>query len=260
MEDNLKLLFAEIRKQAEQRADNLAPPPPPSSTEEMQKLVHELEVRKIEIELYGESLRGAWREKDLCTSNLTNLIDHTPEGVFERDNDGIKERTRTSLTDAPEPPGASELNCQIDDDEGYRFRNILEIMPFPVSIISSKGEYEYLNPMFTRVFGYTCEDIPNGSTWFEKAYPDPAYRQKVLEYWVDDLTSSKSMQLRPRTFKVVCKSGAEKSILFRPATLSDGREFVIYEDISERLKIEAELISQSRALDQIQGLRCHYRS
>ncbi|MFH1135183.1 MAG: PAS domain S-box protein [Pseudomonadota bacterium] len=133
-----------------------------------------------------------------------------------------------------------------------QFRRMWEIMPFPVAVISASGEYEYLNPKFTEVFGYVKEDIPTGAAWFAKVFPDQAYRREVLSAWKNDLAGSQYFQVRPRTFTVVCNNGEHRDILFRPATMEDGRELVVYEDITERKKLEEELLYQSLALNQIQ--------
>lgn len=122
-----------------------------------------------------------------------------------------------------------------------RFRYMAEIMPFPVSLISPAGRYEYVNPMFVKVFGYTLEDVPTGKDWLVRAYPDDAERKRALAVWLQDIRKSEDYQVRPRTFTVVCKDGSSKKILFRPMTIKGGMQFIVYEDITERERAEAAL-------------------
>lgn len=122
-----------------------------------------------------------------------------------------------------------------------RFRHMAELSPFPVSIIDSDGRYLYLNKKFTEVFGYTLMDIPSGKDWFQKAYPDSEYRRQVLSAWKSDLMKSGKHKIRPREFRVTCKDGTARSIIFRPVTTENRKQFVTYEDLTELRRAEMEL-------------------
>jgi PAS domain S-box-containing protein len=115
-----------------------------------------------------------------------------------------------------------------------RFRNCMAHAPIGMSMISKAGVYEYINPKFTEIYGYTLEDIPKGKNWLEKAYPDPATRQKVVDCWRQDLNDAKAGKIRSRVFTVVCKNGSSKEILFKRVALADGTNLVTSEDITER--------------------------
>jgi PAS domain S-box-containing protein/putative nucleotidyltransferase with HDIG domain len=125
--------------------------------------------------------------------------------------------------------------------EMEKYQTLSEESPFGIAIISKTGAYQYLNPKFIEMFGYTLADIPTGREWFKRAYPDAAYRQEVLAHWGRDLQASKPGAARPRTFTVTCAGGAARIINFRPVTLSTGDQLVIYEDITESTRAEAAL-------------------
>ncbi len=73
-----------------------------------------------------------------------------------------------------------------------RFRGLATHAPIGLSTVKKGGEYEFVNPKFTEIFGYTLEDIPTGRNWFEKAYPDTEYRQKVVSCWREDVGAAKA--------------------------------------------------------------------
>lgn len=122
------------------------------------------------------------------------------------------------------------------------FRTLCEDAPFGISITDSKHCFEYLNPKFTEIFGYSIDDIPEKETWFKQAYPDENYRKKVRSTWENDQNREASKQLSvARVFKVRCKNRNQKIIRFRVVPLENERQFLTYEDITEQSRMEAAL-------------------
>ena len=114
-----------------------------------------------------------------------------------------------------------------------RFRRLAEGVPSGVSIMTLDGKFEYLNPGFKKIFGYTLDDIPDHHAWFEKAYPDENDREKARRIWSQ--TASKiqeTTEMTEKTFKTRCKDGQYKIIRFRYRLLESQRQLVTYEDIT----------------------------
>ena len=122
-----------------------------------------------------------------------------------------------------------------------KFTNLVTHAPIGLSTINKGGTYEYVNPKFTEIFGYTLEDIPRREHWLEKAYPDPEYRQKVQACWKEDSAAAKVGKAPPRVFTVTCKDGSLKEILFKRVALTDESDLVTCEDITERKLAEKAL-------------------
>jgi PAS domain S-box-containing protein len=120
------------------------------------------------------------------------------------------------------------------------FSSIAQYAHVPIAIIGSDGTYQYVNQKFKEIFGYDLNDIRTGREWFSRAYPDPEYRKHVITTWKSDLEASKDGLERPRTFTVRCKEGVDREILFRPVTISNKKQCVVYEDITGERKGEQE--------------------
>ncbi|MBN2466808.1 MAG: PAS domain S-box protein [Deltaproteobacteria bacterium] len=122
------------------------------------------------------------------------------------------------------------------------FRTLAETAPFGISIMNSEQRFEYFNPKFTEIFGYTFEDVTDNATWFKKAYPDKEYRENVITIWKEDLGDEPEVGAkRERIYNVRCKDGRDRVIHFRGIALEDGRHFVTYEDITIRAQAERDL-------------------
>jgi PAS domain S-box-containing protein len=91
---------AELRRHAEnQLRAKTAEQQPPQSEEAMQRLVHELEVHQIELEMQNAELRQARDEVERALENYTDLYDFAPGGYFSLDrNDAISTVNLTGAT------------------------------------------------------------------------------------------------------------------------------------------------------------------
>ncbi|MDI6719216.1 MAG: PAS domain S-box protein [Methanomicrobiales archaeon] len=136
-------------------------------------------------------------------------------------------------------------------DSEQRFRDVADLSPYPIAIIDRNGEYCYINRKFTETFGYTRRDIPDGRAWFARAFPDPEYRRQAVETWKSDLARASVGEVRMREFDVRCKNGTVKPIVFRPVTLSDGNQYVTYEDMTEKRRAEEALLDANCRLQDI---------
>lgn len=125
------------------------------------------------------------------------------------------------------------------------FFSVLQKAPYGAVIIDRKGNYLYTNEEFTKITGYTVIDVPNGISWFLKAYPDSETRKDVLKAWKEDI-ATKGIT---RTFIIRCKNGEKKDIDFRSTRLNDDKYLTMLSDVTEQKRAEMEL---QRARDELE--------
>jgi len=139
---------------------------------------------------------------------------------------------------------------KLAEDELFREKEklltIFENAPFGMVLIDKEGRFVYMNPMHINMFGYTSSEIPDGRTWFKKAFPDEAYRKEAISAWINDIKTHAVGEGRRRTFNVTCKDGSLKLVNFIPVMLSNGDNIMVCEDITERKKMEEQLANAQK--------------
>ena len=120
-----------------------------------------------------------------------------------------------------------------------RFRTLAENAPIGITIMNADLTFAFINRTFTEIFGYTIDDIPDKSTWFAKAYPDRADREKVVSQWESEVVKSDSIgAVKVNSQEVCCKNGRRKTISFRTVVMENGNHFVTYADITARARAQ----------------------
>ena len=129
--------------------------------------------------------------------------------------------------------------------ERQNFSSLCENAPFGMNMIDRSGNMTYVNPRFRDMFGYDLPEIPDGKTWFRKAFPDPGYRDGAISAWLDD---SRENETAARVFTVTCKDGKEKIVSFIAVPLRGGGYIVSSEDITARTRSQEALRESEETL------------
>lgn len=133
-----------------------------------------------------------------------------------------------------------------------RFRLLSEHSPLAIYVSSGiEQNAEYINSTFTRMFGYTLEEVSSVAQWWPKAYPDEAYRKQVSEEWtckVEQAIATRS-EIVPVETIVTCKDGSLKNVQW--GYISMGMQnWAFGLDMTERKQMEAELIRYKEHLEE----------
>lgn len=135
----------------------------------------------------------------------------------------------------------SERRKMEEELEGEKetFYMVLENYPTGVLLTGSDGTCRYVNPEFTRITGYTIEDIPSGRELFQKAYPDPDYRKMVVDTWKRDRLSYSGSAV-DREFTITRIDGKSRAVNIRTTFLKNFSVTGV-NDVTERRQVEEAL-------------------
>ena len=149
-------------------------------------------------------------------------------------------------------PGYEQLEEEVKSlkAKNSTLTQIIESNPHGITHIDTNGKYLYINSYFTKITGYTLEDIPDKKRWFEKAYPDKTYKRQVAQAWETD-NNNKGIG-DTREFRIQCKDGQSKQIEFRTTFLND-QTISVLTDVTKRRKAEDDLRDSKERLKAIFG-------
>lgn len=139
-----------------------------------------------------------------------------------------------------------------------RFRAIIEATPVALALNDDLGNISYVNQAFVRSMGYTIQDIPTIEDWWPRAYPDPEYRKRITEKWLNAVTESKNKAIpfTPVEAIVQCNDGKKRTVMISATPLLNsvaGTSLIVMYDITER-KAAEEAIKNLAFYDTLTGL------
>jgi diguanylate cyclase (GGDEF)-like protein/PAS domain S-box-containing protein len=121
-----------------------------------------------------------------------------------------------------------------------RFEQIFEAAPHPTAITDAADHITAVNSAYTRLLGYTQQDIPTLSACFERLFPEPAYRARILQEWRESVRqfTQTGTPAPPVVARVRCKNGTERVVEAR-SSVASGEAIVTLNDITDRVHAEA---------------------
>jgi PAS domain S-box-containing protein len=180
-----------------------------------------------------------------------------------RDADGVEKIVEVRISDVSDAEHQM-LRCSLIDvserkraEEALRFkearfRRLIEASPMAMGVADAEGNIEYLNPRFIERFGYRHQDVPRVEDWFQRAYPDPGYRQGIAERWLAGMEQAvrDGTDFVVSEVDVVCADGSVRISDVMGAMIGD-KVLAIFNDITERKRAEAELLAYRDQLEDL---------
>ena len=147
------------------------------------------------------------------------------------------------------------------DISRYDLQKVADFLPYPfiiAEIIEGIHHNTYLNEKFSEEIGYTLTEIPTIETWYEKAYPDDAYREKVISNW--DRQESESRKegkvFVKKISHVTCKNGNKRWYEVK-ATVINTIHIVAFVDLDKEIVLQEELKSINQNNDRMLSILGH---
>lgn len=144
--------------------------------------------------------------------------------------------------------------------ESERFlKQVIKNAPTPVALLDYNGGTGIdINDKFSEVFGYTLEDIPALDAWWLLAYPDPEYREYLMNTWLNEITFDLDDLEETRAIDawVTTKNGDKKYCDFKGIRI--GSVLVVFiNDLTERKIKENEIKALSGQKDRLLSIIAH---
>jgi len=121
-----------------------------------------------------------------------------------------------------------------------RFRAVIDSTPFPVAVADPEDTtVEFWSQSAVNLFGHTPATT---AEWYQLAYPDPEYRNYVIEQWKPALERARLSRLAVNTgeYRVTCSDGSVRICELYAAFIA-GKLIVTFNDITERKRAEETL-------------------
>ena len=118
-----------------------------------------------------------------------------------------------------------------------KLRDALDAAPFPVAIVDLRDDnIEFWSLSAQNLFGHTA---PTAAEWYQIAYPDPAYRQEVINRWKPFLETARSSGQVVNTgeYQVTCSNGSVCICELYAAFLNENL-IVTFNDVTGRKRAE----------------------
>ncbi|HAN77428.1 MAG TPA: hypothetical protein DCQ31_06465 [Bacteroidales bacterium] len=140
-----------------------------------------------------------------------------------------------------------------------RFRKAIEFLPIPISVADSQGNILVVNKHFIETYGYTQEDVSTIEKWFLLAYPDPQYKEQVLNLWKENVQEAiiNNMPTKGIEVFVSCKSGEIKTV--EVTAYFEGNIIIgLFQDITSRKQAAQELIKAKEKAEEGERLKTQF--
>lgn len=143
----------------------------------------------------------------------------------------------------------------------FELHKVADFLPYPFiisEVIDGIHHNTFLNEKFLDEIGYSIDEIPTIEKWYEKAYPNELYRNKVRDAW--DQKEIESQQTEKVFVKmksqVTRKNGSERWYEIK-ASVINKIHVVAFVDLDKEISLQEELKSINKNNDRMLSILGH---
>jgi len=138
---------------------------------------------------------------------------------------------------------------------------VADFLPYPFIIAEVIGNVHfntYLNEKFIEEIGYSLEEIPTIEAWYEHAYPEQDYMNKVISDWDNEqlLSEQKGKIFVKNKSHVTCKNGTKRWYEIK-ASVINKIHVVAFIDLDKEIKFQEELKNINENKDRMLSILGH---
>lgn len=131
------------------------------------------------------------------------------------------------------------------DVSRIELHGVADFLPYPfiiAEVIDNVHFNTYLNEKFIEEIGYSLEEIPTIEAWYEHAYPEKEYMDKVISDWDNEqlLSEQKGKIFVKNKSYVTCKNGTKRWYEIK-ASVINKIHVVAFIDLDKEIKFQEEL-------------------
>ena len=118
---------------------------------------------------------------------------------------------------------------------------ILEHLPLGLAVNHmDSGEALFVNERFSEIYGWPVADLIDIDSFFEKVYPDPAYRENIKKKILSDIQSGIPERMAWKNIQIATKSGRKKIISAKNIPLYQHRLMIstVWDNTEDSIKIK----------------------
>lgn len=180
--------------------------------------------------------KGSYEQRFLRPDKSIGYYQSTFEGRF--DAEGNLEQIVGTVLDITERKRAEDALRESEE----RFRQLITAAPIPFSVADYEGRIEFINTQFTRIFGYTLDEIPTIYAWFDRACPDDNSRKRAYQLWKTNVRDAerRGTLMDPVEYPVTCRDGTVRHVIINSIAVK-GKILAAFIDLTERKAAESAL-------------------
>ncbi|HSG98945.1 MAG TPA: PAS domain S-box protein, partial [candidate division Zixibacteria bacterium] len=197
--------------------------------------------------------RAALLREVVTTKSSRAVIDEHDGRVFEtrvlpiEGAAGEPERLAVFTTDITQRRAAELATAENEK----RLRKVVENMPVILDAFDESGAIVAWNAEAERVTGYSADEIVGNPRALELLYPDPEYREVMLNSWM-----SRGRNYRDWEWEICCKDGSTRIIAWSDISdympIPGWHSWGVGVDVTDRRRSEQKLRESERRLTEAQ--------